>query len=109
MARRARGLSYKQLASQLGVKKSTLENWENGKSAPRANRLNQLAGVLNVPLLWLIAGSDRAPSEFGPDSNETTGIEGRLMRAERLVQELSQILGELRSETRQVQQRIDDD
>ena len=57
MARSARGMSYKQLASQMGVKKSTLENWEKGKTVPRANRLNQLAGVLNVPLLWLIAGS----------------------------------------------------
>ena len=109
MARSARGMSYKQLATQMGVKKSTLEHWEKGKTAPRANRLNQLAGVLNVPLLWLIGGSDRTPSGFGPDSNETTGLEGRLQRAERLVSELSLILGELRAETRQLQQRIDED
>ncbi len=108
-AREARGLSHKQLAYQMGVKKVTLEHWESGKTAPRANRLNQLAGVLNVPLLWLLGGSDQPPPGMGPDSNETAGIEGRLMRAERLVKELSQLLGDLRAETRQVQQRISDD
>lgn len=108
-AREERGLSKQDLANQLGVKKSTLEHWECGKTAPRANRLNQLAGVLNVPLLWLMGGSDMPPSSMGPDSQETTGLEGRLLRAERLVQELEQIIRDLRKETRLVQQRINDD
>ena len=108
-AREERGLSPQDLANQLGIKKSTLEHWENGKTAPRANRLNQLAGVLNVPLLWLLGGSDMPPSSMGPDSHETTGLEGRLLRAERLVQELDQIIQELRRETELVQQRINDD
>ena len=108
-ARSERGLSHQQLANQLGIKKSTLEHWESGKTAPRANRLNQLAGVLNVPLLWLLGGSDMPPSSMGPESQETSGIEGRLARAERLVQELEQILKDLRKETAQVQRRINHD
>ena len=108
-ARSERGLSQQELANQLGIKKSNLEQWESGKTAPRANHMNQLAGVLNVPLLWLMGGSDMPPSTMGPDSQETTGLEGRLMRAERLVQELEQIIGELRRETELVQQRINDD
>ena len=108
-ARQERGLSQLDLANQLGVKQSTIDHWESGETAPRANRLNQLAGVLNVPLLWLLGGSDMPPSSMGPESHETTGLEGRLTRAERLVQELEQIIKDLRRETALVQQRIDDD
>ena len=108
-ARTERGLSQQDLANRLGIKKSTMEHWESGKTAPRANRLNQLAGVLNVPLLWLMAGSDMPPSSMGPESHETTGLEGRLLRAERLVQELDQIIRDLRKETELVQRRINDD
>ncbi len=107
-ARQAKGLSSKQLAQRLGIKKETLQNWENERSAPRANRLNQLAGVLDVPLLWLIAGSETPPMMRAPDLSETTAIESKLRRAENLVNELSSLLVDIRAQTRRVQREIDE-
>lgn len=55
-AREALGLSLAQLARQMGVKAETVQNWEADRSEPRANKLQMLAGVLNVPLVWLMTG-----------------------------------------------------
>lgn len=58
LARTAKGLSKKSLAMKLGVKKSTVSLWESGQSAPRANRLQTLAGILDVSIMWLVSGMD---------------------------------------------------
>ncbi len=108
-ARQAKGLTQKQLAQRLGIKRTTLHNWETERSAPRANRVNQLAGVLDVPLLWLIAGSESPPSVQAPELNETTAIEAKVRRAETLVNELSSLLVDIRAQTRRVQREIDAD
>jgi transcriptional regulator with XRE-family HTH domain len=55
-AREAAGLSVAQLARNLGVKKSTLTNWEEDLSEPRANKLSMMAGLLNVSISWLLTG-----------------------------------------------------
>lgn len=55
-AREAAGMTQDSLAKRLGVKKSTLRNWENDLAEPRANRLSMLAGMLNVSMMWLING-----------------------------------------------------
>jgi HTH-type transcriptional regulator, cell division transcriptional repressor len=60
-AREAAGMSQQQIASRLGVKAATVNHWETGKKEPRANRLQMLASLLNVPLLWLLAGSQQVP------------------------------------------------
>ncbi len=60
-AREASGMSQKAMANRIGVKPATVEKWETGKMDPRANRLQMLASLLNVPLLWLIAGSQKVP------------------------------------------------
>lgn len=108
-AREAKGYSQKQLADRLGVKKSTVAHWESERSAPRANRLNQLAGVLDVPLLWLLAGAEAPEAIDAPNLSETSGIEVRLQRADELVNELSAIIAELRGDTRRVQRELDKD
>ncbi|QDL92493.1 helix-turn-helix transcriptional regulator [Paroceanicella profunda] len=61
-AREALGLSVAQLSRQLGVKTETILNWEADRSEPRANKLQMLAGVLNVSLVWLMTGEGEAPS-----------------------------------------------
>lgn len=53
-------MSQKTMANRIGVKPATVEKWETGKMDPRANRLQMLASLLNLPLLWLIAGSQLA-------------------------------------------------
>jgi transcriptional regulator with XRE-family HTH domain len=55
-AREAADLSQKELARRLGVKSKTIAAWENDLSEPRANRLQMLAGLLNVSLMWLLNG-----------------------------------------------------
>jgi len=56
-AREAQGLSAEQLARRLGVRVAAIENWESDRSEPRSNRLQMLAGLLNVSIIWLLTGS----------------------------------------------------
>lgn len=58
-AREACGLSTAQAARRMAIKTSTLRNWEYGTTVPRPNKLQMLAGVLGVPLLWLVQGSEQ--------------------------------------------------
>ncbi len=55
-ARDLTGLSQSDLAARLGVKDKTIKAWENDTAEPRANKLQMLAGVLNVSMRWLLTG-----------------------------------------------------
>ncbi|WP_212524046.1 helix-turn-helix domain-containing protein [Actibacterium sp. MT2.3-13A] len=55
-AREAVGLSQAELARRLGVKLKTVRAWEDDMAEPRANRLQMLAGLLNVSIMWLLNG-----------------------------------------------------
>ena len=55
-AREQQGLSQQQLARRLGLKLATIQNWENDRSEPRANKVQMLAGFLNVSIVWLLTG-----------------------------------------------------
>ncbi|NQV45112.1 MAG: helix-turn-helix transcriptional regulator, partial [Rhodospirillales bacterium] len=57
-AREARGLSIPQLAHRAGVLTNTLRNWELDRSEPRVHKLQLVAGVLRVPMMWLLGGLD---------------------------------------------------
>jgi len=56
-ARERLGLSQAQLAQRIGVKAQTIAAWEQDRAEPRANRLQMLAGMLNVPMVWLMTGA----------------------------------------------------
>lgn len=55
-ARDAVGLSQEDLARRLGIKLKTIRAWEDDLSEPRANRLQMVAGILNVSIRWLLTG-----------------------------------------------------
>ena len=55
-ARAGMGWTQKDLAKRLGVKLKTVTGWEDDLSEPRANKLQMLAGILNVSLMWLLTG-----------------------------------------------------
>lgn len=55
-AREAQGLSQEDLARRLGVRLKTIQAWEDDLSEPRANRLQMMAGLLNVSIRWLLTG-----------------------------------------------------
>ncbi|WP_226627269.1 helix-turn-helix domain-containing protein [Alloyangia pacifica] len=87
-ARETAGMEQDALAKRLGVQLKTLQGWENDLSEPRANRLQMLAGLLNVPMVWLITGEGdgiSAPNEdaqeISPDLDETL-LELRALRGE---------------------------
>ncbi len=108
-AREAKGFSSLQLAQRVGVEEDTLLDWESERSSPRANRLAQIAGILGVPLAWLIAGeeNDDVTEYDAPDLKETASIESKLENAEQLIQQLSALVADLRGLTRRVQREID--
>ena len=86
-AREALGLSAAQLARRLSVKAATIANWESDRAEPRANKLQMMAGVLNVSLVWLMSGEgEGAPAGVGEDAvdAETLLSELRAIRAEQL-------------------------
>jgi transcriptional regulator with XRE-family HTH domain len=55
-AREAGGRSVAELARRIGVGDKTVRGWEDDQSEPRANRMQMLAGLLNVSLRWLMTG-----------------------------------------------------
>ncbi len=82
-AREASGLSQTELARRLGVKVKTIRAWENDRSEPRANRLQMLAGMLGVSIMWLLNG-------------EGDGLEGPETPVE-MSDDMTAILKDLRS------------
>lgn len=69
-ARDAAGLDQEEFARRLGIKLKTVEAWENDQSEPRANKLQMVAGLLNVSIRWLLIGQGNGPEE--PVDPETT-------------------------------------
>lgn len=72
LGREYAGLSVEALAEKIGVTPTTLEEWEYDQSAPRANRLLMLAGVLNVSLIWLMSGDGEGAGDEGEAQDDET-------------------------------------
>ncbi|MEM6932324.1 MAG: helix-turn-helix transcriptional regulator [Pseudomonadota bacterium] len=95
LARERQGMTSAQLARHIGLKAATIQNWEDDRSEPRANKLQMLAGFLNVSIVWLLTGE----GEGSPtDLQDQPGAS---------VQNLSEILDELR-ELRKLHMQIGD-
>jgi len=69
LARESQGLGQGQLARRMGLRLQTVQNWEADRSEPRANKLQMLAGLLNVSMVWLLTGE----GEGAPASRESRG------------------------------------
>jgi HTH-type transcriptional regulator, cell division transcriptional repressor len=65
LAREALGLEQEDVAAQLGVTLRTFRNWEDNRAEPRANKVQMLAGMLNVSMIWLMSGRGDQPSFVG--------------------------------------------
>ncbi|MXU65697.1 helix-turn-helix domain-containing protein [Rhodobacteraceae bacterium KN286] len=75
-ARLQAGLDQAGLAQAIGLSPKTIANWELDRTEPRANRMQMLAGVLNVSLGWLMNGTAGDEAALAP------GDETDAMRAE---------------------------
>jgi len=79
-AREQAGMTQDQLARRLGVKLKTVQGWENDALEPRANKLQMLAGMLNVSIVWLLTGEGDGPD--GPPPDRPASAEARQVMAE---------------------------
>lgn len=83
-ARRNANLSQRELAKHIGIKNSTLQNWEDDVTEPRANKLNTLAGMLNVSLMWLINGEGDGLEASDENSVSETSLASALIEIREL-------------------------
>lgn len=70
-AREAARLTQEDFARRLGVRLPTVVGWEDDVAEPRANKLQMMAGMLNVSIMWLLTGNGDGvdpPSEGGTDN-----------------------------------------
>lgn len=94
-AREAKGLSVVGLADKLGVDASRVEAWEADADAPRANRIQLLAGLLNVSIIWLISGDGNGTSRVAETYQRPTGVNDALGEISQLKATLSGALEKL--------------
>jgi len=85
------------LARLLGVSEKTIASWENGRSIPRANRMQTLAGVLSVSVGWLMAEIGEGPLEHAAEG----GVGSARAKA---LKEISEIRQSQRSLTNRLSQ-----
>ena len=107
-AREAAGLTQEALAQRLGVRLTTLQAWEEDLAEPRGNRLQMLAGMLNVSLTWLLTATGDGLASPDEDKGLTSPIRAALADLQRLrahaatlADELGQIERRLRDLMRQ--------
>lgn len=86
-AREAAGLSQRALATRLGVRLETLQRWEDDAADPRANRLQMLAGMLGVSLMWLLTGAGEG-LDGPPESRAEAGGDRDTLREIRAIRDV---------------------
>jgi len=107
-AREAAGLSQDDMARRLGVRRATLQAWEDDRMDPRANRLQMMAGLLNVSIRWLLTGEGpgiegpAGPRRLRPGAQTALAEVARLRQAALvLAQDLGHLEKRLRAELRE--------
>ena len=93
-AREAKGLSQPDFAGKLGVKLKTVQNWEDDRTEPRANRAQMMSGVLGVSVSWLLSGE----GDGIPESMEATLPEG----VRDILDELRQLQSDMTKKARRI-------
>lgn len=91
-AREAAGMSREELAQRLGVKLATLSAWEDDVAEPRGNKLQMVAGMLNVSIRWLLTGQGEGvepPSDSTLDPALAQHVTEALTEVQNLRMELS--------------------
>jgi len=107
-ARDGAGLSQEELAQRLGVRLTTVQAWEEDLAEPRGNRLQMLAGMLNVSLSWLLtaegdglAAPDAPAALSAPVEDAMSELRQMRARAETLALDLGKMEKKLRQLMRQ--------
>lgn len=103
------GLSLQQLADRVGVTRKSLENWENDRSEPRGVKVMKLAGVLQVPMIWLLTGDNPPAQDPNPATLETARIVQKLNRAVAMQRDLAALLIEVSADVTRLQRELDEE
>lgn len=106
-ARVARGYSQTQLATRLGVMAKTLKNWETDRSEPRGNKFVILAGLLGIPVMWLMTGEDSDGVSGTGSPAETLTLATKMERLLSLHEQSASLILELQEEVSRLQKEID--
>lgn len=101
-AREAAGLAQRELAERLGVRARTITAWEYDQTEPRANRMQMLAGMLNVSLMWLLTGEGEGVSP--PDTRGDAPRKSMALLAE--LQEVRSGIGSLNERLGRIEARL---
>lgn len=104
LAREHAGMDQAQLARRIGVKLQTLQNWESDRAEPRANRLQMLAGLLNVSIVWLMTGSGAGAPVPGDGIGDGGPAELRELLSE--LREIRRLQGRLAERTGLLEKRL---
>lgn len=109
-AREAIGLSLEEAAQRMAVKTATLKGWETGKTQPRPNKLQMLAGVLGVPFSWLLEGGEEH-DPIADGNSRLAQLEHKVERMRQLQAELGQLCEEIANEVavcRQIDEELEE-
>lgn len=94
-ARETKGLTAQGLSEKLGVQPETIETWERDEDMPRSNRVQMLAGLLNVSMVWLINGESNGTSNVEDTFDRSVGVNDALGEIAQLKDMLSTALEKL--------------
>lgn len=95
-ARSYAALSQGDFSKRLGVKLSTVRGWEEDLSEPRANKLQMMAGLLNVTIIWLLTGEgDGIETAPGQDEQEMPELAGLLVEMRNIRAQMKSNLDQL--------------
>ena len=104
-AREAAGMTQPDLARTLGVRLKTLQHRVEDQVEPRANRLQMLAGMLNVSLTWLLIGQGdglKASLEGTPQDASLSAALSDLTRFKAQAADLANDIAQLEQRMRRV-------
>lgn len=65
-----KGITQKQLATNIGASQGNIADWKSGKSAPSIDKLPLIADYLNTSVDYLLGRSEPAAPELDPESQE---------------------------------------
>ena len=103
-ARKAKGLSEAALSEKLGVPLDAIEAWEADEREPRSNRIQMLAGLLNISIMWLITGDSNGTDHIEQTHARPEGINDALGEIAQLKETLSAALEKLENLETRLQQ-----
>lgn len=107
-ARGQLGIDEATFARKLGVKLKTVRAWEQDLNEPRANKLQMMAGMLNVSIMWLLTGDGDGLRDSDEDNPMPADMAELLVDLRRTRTEMQQLTDRMGRMERRVQAMLAD-